>query len=202
MSKEFVEIISKNKLEIILALAGISLIIGAIFAFASNSLKQSSGDIEIIPASGSAQVESSKITVDVSGAVANPGVYLLSPNSRVGEAIQVAGGLDSNADNGWISKNLNLAAKLADGAKIYIPQAGEVKSETTVSNSTSQVTASTKVNINTSGTAELEALPAIGPVTAGKIISNRPYLQIEELLTKKVVGKATFDKIKDQISTY
>lgn len=49
---------------------------------------------------------------------------------------------------------------------------------------------------------ELEALPGIGPVTAGKIISGRPYQQIEDLFNKKVVGKAGFEKIKDMVVVY
>ncbi|KKR15775.1 MAG: Helix-hairpin-helix motif protein, partial [Candidatus Levybacteria bacterium GW2011_GWA2_41_15] len=47
-----------------------------------------------------------------------------------------------------------------------------------------------------------DVLPGIGPVTAQKVIDNRPYGSIDELLIKKAVSKATFEKIKDKISAY
>ena len=62
--------------------------------------------------------------------------------------------------------------------------------------------AQTKVNLNTATQPELEALPGIGPVTASKIISDRPYQQVEDLLNKKVVSKAIFEKIKDSLVLY
>ena len=59
-----------------------------------------------------------------------------------------------------------------------------------------------KVNINIATLAQLEELPGIGPVTASKIISDRPYQTVDDLLNKKIVGKAIFEKIKDLISLY
>jgi len=56
------------------------------------------------------------------------------------------------------------------------------------------------VSINSGTQAELEELPGIGPVTAGKIIDNRPYGSVQELLERKIVGKTTFEKIKDLIT--
>ena len=56
------------------------------------------------------------------------------------------------------------------------------------------------VSVNSASQSELESLPGIGPVTAGKIIDGRPYNQVEELLERKIVGKATFEKIKNLIS--
>lgn len=136
-----------------------------------------------------------KIKVDIEGEVINAGVYELNSDARVQDALIAAGGLTSNANR----KAINLAAKIADGQKIYVPAQDEampagsvVSGSTTASNSI--------ISINSGTQAELEGLPGIGPVTAGKIIDNRPYGSIEELLEKKVVGKATFEKIKDQVS--
>ena len=56
------------------------------------------------------------------------------------------------------------------------------------------------ININTATQTELEALPGVGPVTAGKIIDGRPYQTLEELKTKKAVGNALFEKIKDKLT--
>jgi len=59
-----------------------------------------------------------------------------------------------------------------------------------------------KININTASEAQLDTLYGIGPVRAGKIIANRPYSSIEELVSKKVLGESTLEKIKDQITVY
>jgi competence protein ComEA len=55
------------------------------------------------------------------------------------------------------------------------------------------------ISINDSTIEELDQLPGIGQITANKIISNRPYTTIEDLLTKKVVNKGVFEKIKNLI---
>ena len=56
------------------------------------------------------------------------------------------------------------------------------------------------VNINTSSLGELDKLPGIGQVYGQKIIEQRPYSNIEEILTKEVLPKNVFEKIKDKIS--
>lgn len=138
----------------------------------------------------------STIMVDVEGAVVHPGVYTLSEMSRVEEAITAAGGFATNADLEAVSRSINRAAKLSDGAKLYIPFIGEEAK--TGENAPFAVTSG--VNINTASQSELEALSGIGPVTAGKIISGRPYMRLEELVEKKAMSQSLFDKLKDQLS--
>jgi len=70
------------------------------------------------------------------------------------------------------------------------------------SNLSGTVAGSSTVNINQASAEELDALPGIGPVTAQKIISNRPYQSAQDLLEKKVVGQSEFTKIKDEVSVY
>lgn len=140
--------------------------------------------------------ESGKIKADIEGAIVKPGVYELPSGSRIQDLLIIAGGLAASADRDWISKNLNLAAKLTDGGKVYIPEIGEKADRSNTSNMPNII------NINTASAGELDRLSGIGPVTAQKIIDNRPYQTTEELLTRKIVGKSTFEKIKDKISTY
>lgn len=141
------------------------------------------------------------IKVDISGAVEKPGVYEIPDNYRVTDVLITAGGITPKADRNYVSKNINLAQKLSDGQKIYIPFEGETTSNS-VTQSTSNTVANGTVNINMASLSELDKLPGIGPVTAQKIIDSRPYLKNDDLLAKKIVSKSVYDKIKDQIATF
>ncbi|MBP9716694.1 MAG: ComEA family DNA-binding protein [Candidatus Levybacteria bacterium] len=137
-----------------------------------------------------------KILVDIEGAVINPGVYQLSQGSRIVDALAAAGGMSEQADRQWIEKNINLAKKVSDGLKIYIPRTGEeILTEEVAGEASGSV-----MNVNTASATDLESLPGIGAVTAASIIESRPFGQIDELLSRKIVGEATFEKIKDKIS--
>lgn len=140
----------------------------------------------------------SEIVVDVEGAVISPGVYSIDSKSRTVDALAAAGGLAEDADRVWVEKNINLAKRVSDGLKIYIPRAGEqVLSD---SSSVSVGTAGPVININTASASDLDSLPGVGAVTSQKIIENRPYIETTDLLTKKILGQATYEKIKDKIS--
>ncbi len=139
------------------------------------------------------------ITVDVAGAVVRPGVVRLPSGSRVADALEAVGGLSQEADQERVGKVINLATKLIDGGKLYIPKIGEAASG--LSPLPPEAPSHT-VNINAASQAELEALPGIGPVTARKIINDRPYATVDELLTKRVVTKRVFEGIKNQVSAY
>ena len=183
------EWLNKFKVPIALSMIGIVLIIGGVFASGFNKSKG------VYPKES--LVTQKQISVDVSGAVVKPGVYKLNEGARIEDAIVAAGGLSQEANGEYVSKYLNMAQKLSDGTKVYVPVQGE-----TAPVSNQSLPAVRQVNINTGTQAELEALPGIGPVTASKIISNRPYKQVEDLLNLKVVNKSTFEKIKDSIIVY
>jgi DNA uptake protein ComE-like DNA-binding protein len=57
------------------------------------------------------------------------------------------------------------------------------------------------VNINTASAADLDKLPQIGRARSAKIIKNRPYATTEDLLTKKVLPKGVFERIKSMVTT-
>lgn len=142
------------------------------------------------------------IVVDIEGAVNKPGLYTLPDGARVGELMERAGGLTGEADKEAIAKTINLATKLVDGAKIYIPTIGDSNSPSNIVRRETMTTqtGATLMNINTASLSELESLPGVGPVTAGKIIEYRPYQVLTELVTKKAVSQSLFNKIKDSLS--
>jgi competence protein ComEA len=148
------------------------------------------------------------IIVDVGGAVVTPGVYTLASGSRVFEAIESAGGLTKDAD----TKDINQAAEMADGDRIYVPTEKEVKDGFVgVGDSGTGSTASSgsipggvsKVNINTADSTGLQVLSGVGPATAEKIIdyrnSNGKFTSIEKLKNVSGIGDKTYLKLKDHI---
>lgn len=193
----------KNRFNLaILALIFVGLLLlfagAGLFLFRGSTPNESNDDIKII--SSDQQATGAQIVVHVDGAVKAPGVYHLSADSRVSDAVAAAGGLSTNAD----SSKINLAAKISDGQKLHMASVNETGSLGTkfspvVSNEMGSPY-SGQISINSASQAELEGLPAVGPVTAGKIIGGRPYSQVDELISKKIVGKSTFEKIKDLIS--
>jgi competence protein ComEA len=59
--------------------------------------------------------------------------------------------------------------------------------------------ANTLVDLNSATKAELETLTGIGDAYADKIIAGRPYARKDQLVSKKVIPQATYDKIKDNV---
>ena len=211
-SSVLLERLKPHFLPIILGLAGVAFLV---YGLTTLSAKDKEGAITFEAASdersgslAGAQEETleKKLIIDVGGAVERPGVYELPATARVQDALIAAGGMSPAADREKVAQGLNLAAKLTDGGKIYIPEIGEEALAPLRQGSEGQaiagVSTSSLININTASASELDTLQGVGPVTAEKIISNRPYGTIEELVSKKAVGQKVFDDIKDQITVY
>lgn len=149
-----------------------------------------------------------EIVVSVIGEVACPGVYILPEGARVFELVNMAGGVNDNAD----VTGLNMAAELSDGIQINIPSiaaeegdnkinSGGVLVETTgiVSNDTGKQL----VNINQATKAELMSLTGIGATRAQAIIAyreaNGPFKSIEEIMNVTGIKEGTFNGFKDRI---
>lgn len=143
--------------------------------------------------------EISNIVVEIAGEVMKPGVYELVVGSRVNDLLTAAGGLTEEADRDWVSRNLNLAQRLVDGVKIFIPAKTNLSGLAGV---TAWPNLPEKINLNTASISELETLWGIGEATAQKIIAGRPYQRPEELLEKKILKSNVWEAIKDQITVF
>lgn len=193
------EKLNEFKLPIGLLLVGGVLVIGGLFS--SNLLQKEKPKEDFPRESIVSESTISEFKVDVSGAVNNPGVFSLDKESRIEDAIKLAGGFDPEASKEFVAKNLNLSQKISDGLKIYIPFEGEKLSisNPAVAGAATSVSASGKIGINSADQASLESLPGVGPVTAKKIIDNRPYSEIADLLSKKAVSKSVYTKISELV---
>ncbi len=153
--------------------------------------------VELIPPPTPAPLQ-----VYIDGEIESPGVYQMPAGSRVEQLVEKAGGLSASAD----TSSLNLAAVLEDAEKIHIPfilptQISQPPADTVTVVET--IPGDGQININTASREELETLPGIGPVIAGRIIEYRqfygPFQFIEDLQRVEGIGPAIFEKVIDLI---
>ncbi|ADP33154.1 helix-hairpin-helix domain-containing protein [Bacillus atrophaeus] len=143
-----------------------------------------------------------KIIIDIKGAVKHPGVYELKTGDRVSQAIEKAGGINSEADE----KQVNLAELLQDGTVVYIPSEGEEPTQSTTANASVQNGAGKEalVNINTASLEELQAISGVGPSKAEAIIAyreeNGKFQAVEDITNVSGIGEKSFEKIKSAIT--
>ena len=216
--EDMIEKIKEYKL--FLAIAAIGLLLGGYFLFHRPSSSASTVP-DLYPTSSStvspekASASRSKeekpatsmneepeiITVDVKGAVKQPGVYELRVGSRVHDAIYKAGGMTADAN----SQSVNLAQKLSDEAVIYVSKEGEEapalgSSESAVTSSASAEKTG-KVHLNRATEAELQTVSGIGQKRAQDIIAyreaNGPFRSVEDLKNVSGIGEKTLEKLKD-----
>ena len=162
-------------------------------------LEESPGEEDSMEFSRDAFIQEEEIIVHVVGGVHKPGVYTLSPGSRVFEAIQMAGG-SLHED---LLEGTNLAQPLYDGQQVIVPrEKGETESIETASQDVKNVL----LNINRATRDELENLPGIGPVKAADIIDfrekNGPFHNVQDLTRVRGIGTKTLENIESYITIY
>jgi len=158
-----------------------------------------------------------RIFVHVCGAVRREGVYELSPDARVVDAIRAAGGCTKKA----ASYGINQAEALKDGVQVYVPTKAELKKETNgVGSLASFGTEGVRtglssqgpnsgeggdalININLATKEELMKLNGVGEAKAELIITYRQakggFRDIKDIMKIKGIKQKFFDKIKDKI---
>jgi competence protein ComEA len=157
------------------------------------------------------------LVVEVAGAVARPGLYRLAGGARVADAIAAAGGSGPRVDAPRATVAINLAARVADGDRILVPSRDDPSSAPVTGGGSpggssggsgagsSGSAGGAKLDLNRATEAELDTLPGIGPVSAAKIVAARAkqrFSSVDELRDRKLVGPATFAKLRDLVTVH
>lgn len=142
--------------------------------------------------------------VYVCGAVKNPGVYVLQENSRIYEAIALAGGLSETAG----AEGINQAELIADGQMIRVPTQEEVLAQESGGGFSWEKTdggqeADGRIDLNTASASELMTLPGIGQSKADAIIDYRTknggFSSVEDIMKIEGIKEGVYNRIKDDI---
>jgi competence protein ComEA len=161
-------------------------------------------------ASGGPTTTGPALVVHVAGAVAHAGLYHLPAGSRVADAVAVAGGGLVGAD----LDRLNLAARLADGQRVYVVRRGEPPPPAPAASGlidggggdgadTGASGLAEPVDLNAAGLAALDSLPGVGPATARAILEQRArmggFRSTRDLLRVPGIGEGRFARLKDHV---
>jgi competence protein ComEA len=139
----------------------------------------------------------SDVVVDVTGAVRDPGVYRLPAGSRVNDAVKRAGGARGKAE----LDSVNLAAQLADGQQVVVPE--RVPGGAPMGAVGSGAEEDGPISLGTATAAELDTIDGIGPVTAEDIIQFRDerggLSSVDQLDQISGVGPATMEALRERL---
>ena len=140
----------------------------------------------------------SRLVVDVVGAVRRPGLYRLRDGARIADAVARAGGPTRRADVALI----NLAAPLVDGMQVVVPiraASGGVGAP-----GPGPGAPASKVSLSSATVEQLDALPGIGPATAQKIVDWRtahgPFASVDGIDEVPGIGPARLEQLRDLVT--
>jgi competence protein ComEA len=159
------------------------------------------GDDEADEESFAVSGSGSDVVVDVTGAVGRPGVYRLPAGSRVNDAVQRAGGATGKAE----LDSVNLAARLADGQQVVVPErvpaaAGGIPGATTA---VAPGAEDAPISLGTATVEQLDTIDGIGPVTAEDIVKFREehggLSSVDQLDQISGIGPATMEALRERL---
>lgn len=148
------------------------------------------------PASPSFSIggQGSDLVVHVAGAVERPGVYRLPAGSRVNDAVRRAGGAAAKAE----LEAVNLAARLADGQQVVVPERGAAGAVSAAGGE-----GEGPIGLGTATVDQLDTIEGIGPVTAQDIVEFREQhgglASVEQLDQISGIGPATMESLRDRL---
>lgn len=195
--------LSRGEQVALFLLVGLLLAGAGVFAYCRGRHAEPAGpDQPIFVPAGPDASGSGELVVHVSGAVAEPGVYRLVSGSRVADAVERAGGANSEAD----PSRMNLAARLRDGDKVMVPTHSEA--HRSGGRQSQGPPPERRISLNEATAEELEKLPGIGPVYAQRIIAyrerkrreeGRGFQSVDELLDIPGIGAKRFAALRDKV---
>jgi competence protein ComEA len=151
-----------------------------------------------VAGAGETGLPSSRVVVDVVGAVRRPGLYRLAQSSRIADALTRAGGATAKADLAQV----NLAAPLADGEQVVVPRRGAAGAAP-AAGSASAGNPAAPVQLSTATLEQLDSLPGVGPVTAQKILDYREkhgaFQSVDELDAVPGIGPKRLEQLHDLV---
>jgi competence protein ComEA len=140
--------------------------------------------------------QGSDVVVDVTGAVRRPGVYRLPAGARVTDAVERAGGATGEA----LVEAINLAARLADGQQVVVPQEGPAGAPLATPGASAE---EGPISIGTATVEQLDTIDGIGPVTAQDIVDFRDehggLSSIDQLDQVSGIGPATMESLRARL---
>jgi competence protein ComEA len=145
-----------------------------------------------VTAGAGGEEDRATLTVHAAGAVSRPGIYVLPARARVADVLAAAGGPTADAD----VDQLNLATKVADGDRVYVPRRGEAVAPPASAGGGNGAGSSLPqaVDLNAATASQLEALPGIGPALAKAIVEHRTrhgrFRAVTDLLDVPGIGPA------------
>ena len=152
-----------------------------------------------VPDTSTAAGSPGRLAVHVAGHVRHPGLVRLPAGSRVQDAIRAAGGATAGADLDAV----NLARKLTDGEQVLIPGPGDPPPPLPAGAGAAPGAPAAPLDLNTATVEQLDTLPGVGEVTAGRIVAYRsahPFTTVDELLEVPGIGQRRFDQLKDLVT--
>jgi competence protein ComEA len=139
------------------------------------------------------------VVVDVTGAVADPGVYRMPAGSRVDDAVKRAGGASGKAE----LEAVNLAARLADGQQVVIPEMVAGGGAAAAVGAAGAAGEEGPISLGTATVADLDTIDGIGPVTAQDIVDFREahggLSSVEQLDQVSGIGPATMAALRERL---
>ncbi|MGE5281730.1 MAG: helix-hairpin-helix domain-containing protein [Chloroflexota bacterium] len=190
--------LSRSQIAVYGAVAVALLLLGVRAIHAEGSSTASSGDPSPV---GGGQISigsgsSGDVVVDVTGAVARPGVYRLPAGARVTDAVDRAGGATGAAQ----LEAINLAARLADGQQVVVPRKGPSGAAVAASGATAE---DGPISLGTATVEQLDTIEGIGPVTAQNIVEFRErhggLSSVDQLDQISGIGPATMKALRARL---
>jgi competence protein ComEA len=161
--------------------------------------------VEPVPAArpgGARAAPPPELLVHVAGEVRRPGVYRVPRGGRVHDAVQLAGGLTSRAEQAGV----NLVARVTDGQQVVVPRRGAAGggAAPVAGGSAGGAGPGAKVSLASATLEQLDAIDGIGPTLAKRILEYRDqhggFRSVDELRQVDGIGEKRVESLREAVT--